>query len=71
MDTEVFLYPAVLTDRYYFMQTVKKEYDFATDEGFPRTDLMYDREEKAIYKYSLSSRPLIKVFTADYQQYNH
>jgi len=51
MDTEVFLFPGVLTDRYYFMQTVKKEYDFETETGFPRTDLMYDKQENAIFEY--------------------
>jgi hypothetical protein len=53
MDPEVFLFPGVLTDRYYFMQTVKKEYDFAADEGLPTTDLVYDRQEKKIYKYTV------------------
>jgi hypothetical protein len=53
MDPEVFLFPGVLTDRYYFMQTVKKEYDFAADEGLPTTDLAYDRQEKKIYKYTV------------------
>ena len=50
MTPEVFLYPGVLTDRYYFMQTVKKEYDFAKNIGFPRTDLMYDLLEKKIFR---------------------
>jgi hypothetical protein len=50
MDPEVFLFPGVLTDRYYFMQAVKK--DYKTDiRGFPRTDLMYDRQEKTIFEY--------------------
>lgn len=53
MDPEVFLFPGVLTNRYYFMQTVKKEYDFATEEGLPTTNLMYDRQERAIYKYTV------------------
>lgn len=44
METEIFLYPGVLTNRYCFMQTVKKEYDFATNMGLPRTDLMYDKK---------------------------
>jgi hypothetical protein len=47
---EVFLFPGVMTDRYYFMQTVKREYNFKADTGFPRTDLIYDREEKAIFE---------------------
>lgn len=47
MDPEVFLFPKMLTDRYYFMERVKKQ------NGFDRTDWMYDREEKAFYEYTL------------------
>lgn len=50
MNPEVFLFPGVLTDRYYFMQTVKRVYDFATDTGMPRTDLVYDKQENAIFE---------------------
>ena len=50
-NPEVFLFPTVLTDSYYFMQTVKKEYDFATQRGMPTRDLMYDRNEKSIYEH--------------------
>ena len=50
MNPEVFLFPGVLTDRYYFMQTVKKEYDFSKDDGFPRTDLVYDKQTNAVYE---------------------
>jgi hypothetical protein len=50
MNPEVFLFLGVLTDRYCFMQTVKKTYDFGADSGFPRTDLMYDRQENAIFE---------------------
>jgi hypothetical protein len=45
MDPEVFLFPGILTGRYCFMETVKKE------NRFPRTDLMYDRQEKALFEY--------------------
>lgn len=55
MEPEVFLFPGVLTDRYYFMQTVKKEYDFEKNEGLPTTDLMYDRKEKELYKYTVNN----------------
>ena len=50
MEREVLLFPGVLTDRYYFMQTVKKEYDPWTGEGWPRTNLVYDTKEKSIYE---------------------
>ncbi len=50
MSPEIFLFPGVITERYYFMQAVKAEYDFVADNGFPRTDLMYDKEENAIFE---------------------
>ena len=53
MIPEIFLFPGVFTDRYFFLQTVKKEYDFTTNSGFPRTDLVYDQQEKAIYEYTV------------------
>ena len=53
MGTEIFLYPSVLTDRYYFMQTVKKVYDFSSRVGLPRTDLMYDMKENGNLKGKL------------------
>ncbi len=53
MDTEVFLFPTVLTDRYYFMHTMKKEVDFKTFKGFDGIDLVYDKQENAIFEYSM------------------
>ena len=53
MDTEVFLFPKNFTDRYCFMETMKKKVDFETMKGFPRTDLMYDWQEKAIFEYTV------------------
>ena len=51
MNPEVFVFLGILTNRYYFMETVKKEYNFETHEGFPTTDLLYDKQEKAIFEY--------------------
>ena len=53
MNPEVFLFPGILTDRYYFMEIVKKEYDFEANSGFPCTNLVYDRQEKRIFEYNL------------------
>jgi len=47
MDPEIFLFPKILTDRYYFMDKVKKE------NNFTKTDLIYDRQAKSIYEYTL------------------
>lgn len=51
MKPEIFLFPGILTNRYYFMQTVKKECNFEKNEGMPTTDLVYDKQENKIYKY--------------------
>lgn len=51
MEVEVFLFPSILTDRYYFMRAMKKELNFKTFKGFPSTDLIYDRQEKALFQY--------------------
>lgn len=53
METKVFLFPTVITDRYYFMRTMKKEVDFKTFKGFPSTDLVYDKQENALFQYTL------------------
>lgn len=50
MEVETFLFAGVQTERYNFMQTVKKEFDLEKETGFPTKDLVYDREENAIYE---------------------
>jgi hypothetical protein len=49
----VFLFPSLFTDRYYFMDAVKREVDAGKDEWFPSTNLMYDKQEKAIFRYTV------------------
>ena len=53
MNPEVFLFPGILTDRYFFMRTVKKEYDFNTDIGFPTTHIVLDRQGKNLFEYTV------------------
>lgn len=53
MDPQVFLFPTVITLQYYFMQTLKKEFDLEKMRGFATTDLMYDKQENALYRYSV------------------
>jgi hypothetical protein len=57
METEVFLFPSLFTGRYYFMDAVKKEFDaskyFSDYGGFPSTHLMYDKQEKNIFEYTV------------------
>lgn len=51
MSPRVFLYPAVLTDRYCFMQTVKAEWDWVNNTGHERINLIYDRQENTLFEY--------------------
>lgn len=53
MDTEVFLFPTAITDRYYFMQALSKKFDFVRMKGFPTTDLVYDKQENVIFQYTM------------------
>jgi len=50
---EIFLFPSILTDRYHFMVSVKKEYDYEMRRIVPSTYLIYDIEDKEIYEYTL------------------
>jgi len=48
MDPEIFLFPKILTDCFYFLETAKKE-----ERNFQKTDLLYDRQENKIYEYAV------------------
>lgn len=50
MDSQIFLFPGTITDCYYFMYTQKKEFNLEAMKGFPTTDLVYDKQENAIFK---------------------
>lgn len=50
METKVFLYPTAITDRYCFMYTQTKKVNLQTFGGFPSTELVYDRQENAVFK---------------------
>ena len=52
MTPERFLLLSLLTDRYYFMEAITKEIEFSP------TDLVYDKQEKALFRY--------KVYNSDY-----
>jgi len=53
MGPEIFLVLRSMTERYYFMETIKNVYDFETGRGFPRTFMMYDTQEKAFFGYNV------------------
>ena len=53
MDPQVFLLPTAITDNYYFITTVKKEFNIEKMTGYPSTHLIYDKKEKALFKFTL------------------
>lgn len=53
MNPEVFLFTSLFTDKYYFIEAVRKEYDFNLKKGFPSTNLVYDTNDKQIYTYKV------------------
>ena len=59
MDTQVFLYPVADMDNHCFMYTQKKEVDMKTFKGFPTTELVYDKMEKAIYESTVYNGDII------------
>ena len=57
MDPEIFLFPGVITDRYYFMQAIKKEFDESDPYSkLAKRELLYDKEEKRMFEYVLRNR---------------
>lgn len=58
MMPEVYLYMGISTDRYDFMQTVENVFDFEKGNGFDTDEIVYDREEKKLFK--------AVVYNADY-----
>lgn len=51
MNPESFLILKLVSDRYYFMESIKNVYDFSKEEGFPKTYFVYDTQEKDFFRY--------------------
>ena len=51
MDPESFLTLKLVSDRYYFMESIKNVYDFSKEEGFPKTYFVYDTQENDFFSY--------------------
>ncbi len=67
MNPEVYLSIMALTDSYYFIKTVKNDFDFETGRGFDLNALMYDKKENSVFEYAvynddyIEKRPLSKM----------
>jgi len=55
INPEVFLFPSLLTDRYYFFQLSKKEYDFTTQSNPPIVTLVFDKQTNEIFECVLKN----------------
>jgi hypothetical protein len=64
-DPEIFLTMGTITDRFYFMTTIKKVFDFTTGRGFPIADLMYDKKENAVFKPAVLNGDFVKKQKVD------
>lgn len=51
MNPESFLILKLISDRYYFMESIKNVYDFSKEEGFPKTYFVYDTQAKDFFRY--------------------
>lgn len=52
-DPEMLLTIGTVTDRYCFLQTIKKVFDFTKGRGFPIFDLVYDKQENAVFDVTI------------------
>ena len=64
-DLEILLTMGVVTDRYCFMHTVKKDFDFTTGRGFLITDLMYDKQENAVFEANVLNGDFVEKQNVD------
>ena len=53
MYPEIMLIVRGFSDRYYFMEAIKNVYNVSTNEAFPRTFFMYDKQENAFWGYTI------------------
>jgi YD repeat-containing protein len=70
MKKPIFLLLNAITNRYWFMDMVVRKADFENFIAFPRTPIVYDKEEKQVYQYTLfnDDYPKIKLEDLIYYQ---
>lgn len=52
-DPKVLLVLRLVSDRYIFMETIEKVYNFNIKTGFPQSFFMYDKHAKALLEYAI------------------
>ena len=53
MDPEVFLFPKMMTEQYDFLVSIKKK--MTEHFSFPSENLIYDKQENAVYTYTIQN----------------
>ena len=66
MNPEIFLRPGIFTDRYYFMETLRREYSSGAIGLLPTIQLFYDRQEKKIYEYTVNNDDYVNKNTISF-----
>lgn len=59
-NPEILLTMGTVTEKYYFLTTMKKVFDFSTGRGFPITELMYDRQENTVFKSAVLNNDYLR-----------
>jgi hypothetical protein len=60
MEPETFLFPLMVTNNYYLMTAMKKEYDSEKMKGFPKVNLLYDKQENSVFQYTVYNNDLLE-----------
>jgi hypothetical protein len=63
-NPEIICLPILFTNRYYFLETFKRE------SGFSKTKLVYDKQENTIYNYTVINNDYSTKKTLDFLTFN-
>ena len=50
METPIFFFPGIDTPRYYMAYTIKKEWDFKANKGYPSQEYIFDKKLSQVYE---------------------
>lgn len=64
-NPEILLTMGAVTERYYFMQTIQKVFDFDKRRGFPTISVVYDKQENAVFDAIVRNGDFAKLQSVD------
>ena len=64
-NPEILLTIGAVTERYYFMQTIQKVFDFDKRSGFPTIGVVYDKQENAVFNAIVRNGDFAKLQGVD------